>query len=200
MVLVKATGTSFMVTTQQRAERCCPAPTSWPCWCATWARCRPARSLPLNPRLAPDELRYFLADSGSKVAVIGEGHLHLAEALRSELPELHTVVSDTALGQAPVDKHRPIRVAAEDPCFLFYSSGTTGWPKGVVHTHVNVASALGGAADLLAGRARRRCGQRPAPVPRPRALLRHSPLSAGRRLPTDRRLLLPGWWSGRSAG
>jgi malonyl-CoA/methylmalonyl-CoA synthetase len=33
-------------------------------------------------------------------------------------------------------------VAADDPCYLFYSSGTTGWPKGVVHTHANVASAL----------------------------------------------------------
>src|SRR4051794_641952 len=31
-------------------------------------------SLPLNPRLTRDELRYFLADSGPAVAVMGEGH------------------------------------------------------------------------------------------------------------------------------
>jgi len=102
-----------------------------------------AVSLPLNPRFTRDELRYFLADSGPKVAVMGEGHLPLAEALRPEIPELRAVVPDTAVGQAPEGKPRPVRVAADDPCFLFYSSGTTGWPKGVVHTHANVASALG---------------------------------------------------------
>lgn len=101
-------------------------------------------SLPLNPRLTRDELRYFLADSGPTVAVMGEGHRAIAEALRPEVPELRAVVPDAAVLEAPEARPRPARVAADDPCFLFYSSGTTGWPKGVVHTHANVASALAG--------------------------------------------------------
>jgi malonyl-CoA/methylmalonyl-CoA synthetase len=106
-----------------------------------------AVSLPLNPRLTRDELRYSLADSGAQLAVMGEGHRGLAESLRLDLPELRAVVPDDAALQAPDATPWPVQISADDPCFLFYSSGTTGWPKGIVHTHANVASALGALRD-----------------------------------------------------
>ncbi len=99
-------------------------------------------SVPLNPRYTAKEIRYFLADSGARAAVVGEQQRPVVEALRAELPELRAVVSDAAVHDAPEGRFHEPAIAAEDLCLIIYSSGTTGWPKGVAHSHANLASSL----------------------------------------------------------
>ncbi len=99
-------------------------------------------SLPLNPRFTREELRYFLSDSGARIAVVGEEQRAVVESLRSELPELKTLLPDQELLASSAATLREPQLPADDPCLILYSSGTTGWPKGIVHTHANVASSL----------------------------------------------------------
>jgi malonyl-CoA/methylmalonyl-CoA synthetase len=98
--------------------------------------------LPLNPRFTPDEMRYFLTNSGARLVVAGEEQRATLEALRPTLPDLHAIVLDAAVVTAAAGTLRAVAASADDPCLLVYSSGTTGWPKGVVHTYANLAASL----------------------------------------------------------
>jgi malonyl-CoA/methylmalonyl-CoA synthetase len=100
-----------------------------------------AVSLPLNPGFTREELRFFLADSQAKVAVVGAVNHAVVEGLRSDLPALQAVVTDTPPAEVAGGFQEPTP-SAEDACLLIYSSGTTGWPKGIVHTHASLGSGL----------------------------------------------------------
>jgi len=101
-----------------------------------------AVSLPVNPRFTKEELRYFLADSEACVAAVDNERYPFVDELRPNLPYLRSVFSEDVLFD-PVAPPTPAPVVdASDPSLMIYSSGTTGWPKGIVHTHGNVASSL----------------------------------------------------------
>jgi malonyl-CoA/methylmalonyl-CoA synthetase len=101
-----------------------------------------AVSLPLNPRSTGDELRYLLQDSGARVVVAGRDEWPVVESLKPALPELRALMADREAWDAPEGSPPEPAVDRDDPCLMLYSSGTTGRPKGVVHTNANLASSL----------------------------------------------------------
>jgi len=100
---------------------------------------------PLNVRLAPAEIGYILGHAGSRVVFYHADFEPMVTALRPSLPdEVRWVRMEGA-----ADEYEPLLEAAsadyvapeidEDAMAeLFYTSGTTGRPKGVVLTHRNL--------------------------------------------------------------
>jgi len=132
--------------------------------------------VPVSPMNVTDELEHYAADSGARIALVGQevyehfrplagpalDHIvvatysdHLTAATELNVPEVlraprrgfvepqtATWESAMAAGLRPGAEC----TSSEDLCAILYTSGTTGKPKGCMHTHFNLmCTAVGGA-------------------------------------------------------
>ena len=98
-------------------------------------------AVPVNARLHRDEIAYVLEDSGSAVVVIDEEHADDVEPLVGRVDGLRAALRAPGEQWDRLTASPPARIvdrAPHDPAWLFYTSGTTGRPKGAVLTHRNL--------------------------------------------------------------
>lgn len=114
-----------------------------------------AIAVPLNAWLSADELAFCCADSGSRFAVLDAKRADLLGPRLAELDLRGVIVArcdgetvtgavdcwDDVLAAVPDSAALPdAAIDPEDDATIFYTSGTTGAPKGAVGTHRNILS------------------------------------------------------------
>jgi acyl-CoA synthetase (AMP-forming)/AMP-acid ligase II len=105
--------------------------------------------VPTNYRQTPAEVAYLASASGARALLCGSVFPEHAAAIRAATPALDIVVEigGASFGEdydALVEAHwgqaaPTADVAHDDPCWFFFTSGTTGRPKAAVLTHGQMA-------------------------------------------------------------
>ncbi|MCR4963467.1 MAG: acyl--CoA ligase [Firmicutes bacterium] len=111
-----------------------------------------ALAVPLNFRYTADEIKYCLQLSQSDALIFGEVFTQRIEAIKDGLPEIqlwlflgenkpdfaedYPQVTTSFSAEAPAVDLQP-----EDDAAIYFSSGTTGFPKAILHDHASLYSA-----------------------------------------------------------
>jgi long-chain acyl-CoA synthetase len=94
--------------------------------------------VPVNARLHAREMAYIVENSGAKILVHGpefsDGIAAHADLFRGLTHQISSDAFDALLTPAKALRHA-VEAAPEDICWLFYTSGTTGKPKGAIWNH-----------------------------------------------------------------
>lgn len=101
-------------------------------------------AVPLNVRAGLSQLSHMLDDCDARVVFVGAEYTTLINEVVASVSrpiEIIAVDIDTGL-ESPVGfEEIPLApVAEDDPALLMYSSGSTGLPKGAIHTHRSVVA------------------------------------------------------------
>ena len=145
--------------------------------------------VPTNFRQTPAEVAYLARASGASALICDAGFPDHAAAVRASCPDLGLVVEIGGSGlrdglrrassRRTAARPRPTAdVEHDDPCWFFFTSGTTGRPKAAVLTHGQMAFVVTNhLCDLMPGTTEaRRVARRRAALAR----RRHPPARPGR--------------------
>ncbi|MEO5814223.1 MAG: AMP-binding protein [Gemmatimonadaceae bacterium] len=105
--------------------------------------------VPLSPLLRGPALAALLRDSDSVAIILGYGMMDEIDSVRAELPAIETrrflklggakrdgyTEYEALVSEQPAEAPSHVEIGNDDVFNIVYSSGTTGMPKGIVHTH-----------------------------------------------------------------
>ena len=120
--------------------------------------------VPLNTRWALPENSYAVSDSGTRVLLFDDAFAEQAQTLLAEQEQLQAIIymgdGDCPEGAVSyeelIDNHEAVPVSArggDEMVGIFYTGGTTGFPKGVMQSHSAIwSSAIGIVSEIAMSR------------------------------------------------
>ncbi len=123
-----------------------------------------AVSIPVYATSSPSDVTYILEHSGAEFLLVD----HLDRIAYLQKTKLKSIVSfdkaskkqaepfastvtslSTILHEVKNTVEAPVELESDDIATIIYTSGTTGKPKGVIHTHGNLAESMAATYDIL---------------------------------------------------
>ncbi len=108
--------------------------------------------VPMNINFKEQEIQHILHDSGSKAIITDRERLPIVKNVLDKLPELKRIIlvdgneegtiNFIELMKKSSDKEPQVVIKDEDHSIIFYTSGTTGKPKGAALNQTNVTSGV----------------------------------------------------------
>ena len=106
-------------------------------------------AVPMNFRYASDEIRYCLDLADVEVLVFGPEFISRMDAIVNDIPGVRTLFFVGSDGPAYTEdclalmgfcssSAPPIALSEEDDAAIYFSSGTTGFPKAILHKHLSL--------------------------------------------------------------
>lgn len=103
-------------------------------------------AVPMNFRYASDEIQYCLDLADVEVLVFGPEFVSRMDAIAQSIPEVRMLFFVGANGPAYTEdclrlmnycssSAPPVELKEEDDAAIYFSSGTTGFPKAILHNH-----------------------------------------------------------------
>jgi long-chain acyl-CoA synthetase len=107
--------------------------------------------VPINYLIGEEETAYIYQDSGAQIVISSQAFLPKIRAGQAKAPGMKTIILiDKEVPAGTLSYHSLVDGAAEEHSFvetgdneiaaLIYTAGTTGKPKGVIHTHLSLYS------------------------------------------------------------
>ena len=110
-----------------------------------------ALAVPMNFRYTSEEIKYCLNLAEADALVFGEEFIQRVEKIENCIPKIKSFVFvgenpptfscsyDKLIDKYPVNEP-DIKISPEDDAAVYFSSGTTGFPKGILHSHSSLLS------------------------------------------------------------
>lgn len=99
-------------------------------------------AVPVNAKLHEREIAYILDHSGARLCFVTPDLATAVATAAAEASDLQRIVDVSSRDYAALANGvpgQPVERAPDDPAWLFYTSGTTGRPKGAMLSHRNLA-------------------------------------------------------------
>jgi non-ribosomal peptide synthetase-like protein len=104
--------------------------------------------IPLDAEIPADRVNFIMQDSGAKILITSD---EILERIGKQLDNHLIFNVDHQLGELinyPTTKPKIANRTPSDLCYIIYTSGTSGMPKGVLLEHKNVTTYIEGALQI----------------------------------------------------